>query len=50
MTEKAINGVPETADPGGDRRAWIDPEISEPKDLIGYPDGIILQGGSGTEP
>ena len=30
-----------------EKAIWIPPEVSEPKELIGYPDGLILQGGSG---
>ena len=48
MSEAGMNDEPKAAATEADKGTWVDPEISDPKDLIGYPDGLILQGGSGS--
>jgi len=47
MREQPTNDEPKMRSSSEGLGAWIDPEVSEPKDLIGYPDGLILQGASG---
>jgi len=49
MKPRTSEDEPEPAIPPADGKStWVDPEVSEPKDLIGYPDGLILQGDSGS--
>jgi hypothetical protein len=48
MKDRAVNDEPEAVAAERDKRTWVDPEISVPKERIGYPDGLILQGGEGS--
>jgi hypothetical protein len=51
MKEGTMINEPEPADSGHqDKRNWTEPEISEPKSLIGNPEGVILQAVSGNLP
>jgi len=38
----------EAALPAEEKRPWADPEISEPRTLIGNPNSLILQAASGS--
>jgi len=48
MSDLAMNDEREVATPDQEKRPWVDPEVSESKSLISYPDGLILQGASGS--
>ena len=50
MTDAEMNEEPEARTAEHAKKPWLEPEVSEAKSLIGYPDGLILQGASGTEP
>jgi len=50
MTDAEKNEEPGARTSEQEKRPWLEPEVSEAKSLIGYPDGLILQGASGTEP
>jgi len=40
--EQQMNPLPQP------RRPWIEPEVSDPKSLVGTPGSLILQAASGT--